>query len=93
MGLWSAFRSRAPEGLRRPSPEAPTFCEFITDYFPSIEANVKDKTASDYRYSIDRHLIPQLGALRLTEITSGVLNQLGDSLKCGGYAAQRSTST
>jgi hypothetical protein len=60
VGLWSAFRSRAAEGLRRPSPEAPTFCEFITDYFPSIEANVKAKTASDYRYGIHRHLIPQL---------------------------------
>ncbi|HXA18963.1 MAG TPA: tyrosine-type recombinase/integrase [Thermoanaerobaculia bacterium] len=86
VGLWSAFRSRAAEGLRRPSPEAPTFCEFITDYFPSIEANVKEKTAIDYRYSIDRHLIPQLGALRLTEITSGVLNRLGASLKASGYA-------
>jgi glycosyltransferase involved in cell wall biosynthesis len=86
VGLWSTFRSRAAEGLRRPSPEAPTFCEFITDYFPSIEANVKEKTAIDYRYSIDRHLIPQLGALRLTEITSGVLNRLGASLKAAGYA-------
>jgi integrase len=86
VGLWSAFRSRTAEGLRRPSPEAPTFCEFITDYFPSIEANVKAKTAIDYRYSIDRHLLPQLGALRLTEITSGVINHLGASLKASGYA-------
>jgi len=86
VGLWSAFRSRAAEGLRRPSPEAPTFCEFITDYFPSIKASVKEKTASDYRYGIDRHLIPQLGALRLTEITSGVLNRLGSSLMAEGYA-------
>jgi integrase len=86
VGLWSVFRSRAAEGLRRPSPEAPTFCEFITDYFPSIEANVKEKTASDYRYGINRHLIPQLGALRLTEITSGVLNRMGASLKAAGYA-------
>ena len=86
VGLWSAFRSRAAEGLCRPSPEAPTFREFITDYFPSIEANVKKKTASDYRYGIDRHLIPQLGALRLTEITSGVLNRLGAILKSAGYA-------
>ncbi len=86
VGLWSAFRSRAAEGLRRPSPEAPTFLEFITDYFQSIEANIKEKTAIDYRYSIDRHLTPLLGALRLTEITSGVLNRLGASLKASGYA-------
>jgi len=84
--LWSAFRSRAAEGLSRPSPEAPTFREFITDYFPSIEASVAKKTARDYRYAIERHLLPQLGALRLTEITSGVLNRLGSRLNAAGYA-------
>jgi hypothetical protein len=84
--LWSAFRSRAAEGIRRQSPEVPTFSEFINDYFSSIEANVARKTATDYRYGIDRHLLPQLGALRLTEITSGVLNHLGANLKATGYA-------
>jgi integrase len=86
VSLWSAFRTRAAEGLRRPSPEAPTFSEFITDYFPSIEANVTKKTATDYRYSINRHLVPQLGALRLSDITSGVLNRLAASLSAAGYA-------
>jgi len=84
--LWSEFRSRAAEGLRRPSPEAPTFREFITDYFPAIAPNLTEKTARDYRYAIDRHLLPQLGALRLDEITSGVLNRLGARLKGAGYA-------
>jgi len=84
--LWSAFRSRAADGLTRPSPEAPTLRDFITDFFPSIEANVAAKTARDYRYAIDRHLLPQLGALRLTDITSGVLNQLSARLKAKGYA-------
>ena len=85
--LWSEFRSRAAEGLRRPSPEAPTFREFIADYFASIEASVSKKTARDYRYAIDRHLLPQLGALRINEVTSGVLNQLGARLKAAGYAS------
>jgi integrase len=84
--LWSAFRSRAAEGIKRPSPEAPTFREFVTDYFPSIEANVSPKTARDYRYAIDRHLLPRLGAFRLTEITSGVVNQFGARLRAAGYA-------
>lgn len=84
--LWSEFRSRAAEGLRRPSPEAPTFREFITDYFPAIEASIAKKTARDYRYAIDRHLLPQLGALPLDEITSGVLNRLGARLSAAGYA-------
>jgi len=84
--LWSEFRSRAAEGLERPSPEAPTFREFITDYFPSIAANLANKTARDYRWAIDRHLLPQLGALRLDEITSGILNRLGARLNAAGYA-------
>lgn len=84
--LWSEFRSRAAEGLRRPSPEAPTFREFITDFFPLIAANLAAKTARDYRWAIDRHLLPPLGALRLDEITSGVLNRLGARLNAAGYA-------
>jgi integrase len=84
--LWSEFRSRAAEGLRRPSPEAPTFREFITDYFAAIETSLAKKTARDYRYAIDRHLLPQLGAFRLSEITSGLLNRLGARLKSAGYA-------
>jgi integrase len=84
--LWSEFRSRAAEGLRRPSPEAPTFREFITDFFPLIAANLAQKTARDYRWAIDRHLMPPLGALRLDEITSGVLNRLGARLNAAGYA-------
>jgi hypothetical protein len=84
--LWSEFRSRAAEGLTRPSPEAPTFREFITDDFPSIAANLATKTARDYRWAIDRHLLPQLGALRLDEITSGILNRPGARLNAAGYA-------
>ena len=84
--LWSEFRSRAAEGLARPSPVPPTFREFITDYFVSIEANVSEKTARDYRYAIDRHLLPRLGALRLDEISSGILNRVSASLTSAGYA-------
>lgn len=84
--LWAEFRSRAADGISRPSPEAPTFREFITDYFPSIKANVSEKTARDYEWAINRHLMPQLGALRLDEITSGVLNRLSARLNAAGYA-------
>jgi integrase len=84
--LWSEFRGRARTGLRRASPEAPTFREFIKDYLPSIEANVSPKTARDYAYAIDRHLMPAFGAMRLTEMSSGALNAFGARLKAGGYA-------
>jgi hypothetical protein len=38
---------------------------------PSIEASLSEKTARDYLWAIERHLLPQLGPLRLDEITSG----------------------
>jgi hypothetical protein len=91
--LWAEFRSRAAEGISQPSPEAPTFREFITDYFPSIEANVSEKTARDYRWAIDRHLLPQLGGLRLDEITLGILNRLSARLSGPATPARRSTTT
>lgn len=83
---WSAFRARVQAGFARPSPEAPTFREFILEYWPSIEANVAAKTARDYRYAIDRHLMPAFGPLRLTEITSGVVNRFSARLKSASYA-------
>lgn len=61
---WSAFRARVQAGFARPSPESPTFREFILEYWPSIEANVAPKSARDYRYAIDR-LMAAFGALRL----------------------------
>ena len=83
---WSAFRTRVRAGLARPSPEAPTFREFIAEYWTSIETNISSKTARDYRYAIDRHLLPAFGALRLTDMTSGVVNRFGARLKADGCA-------
>lgn len=83
---WSAFRARVQAGAVRANPEAPTFREFIAEYWPTIEANVSPKTARDYRYAIDRHLLPAFGGLRLTDMTSGALNRFGARLKAEGYA-------
>jgi len=83
---WTAFRERAQAGLVRASPEAPTFREFINNYWPSIEGNLAPGTARDYRYVIERHLLPAFAAVRLTDMTSGVVNQFGSRLKAAGYA-------
>jgi hypothetical protein len=84
---WSAFRERAQAGLVRANPEAPTFREFINSYWPSIEGTLARVTARDYRYAIERHLLPAFAALRLTDMTSGVVNQFGSRLKAVGYAS------
>jgi hypothetical protein len=75
--LWTEFRARVKAGNGRPSPEAPTFREFIAGYLPLIAANVATKTLRDYRCAIDRHLMPAFGAMRLTDMTSGVVNAFG----------------
>jgi integrase len=84
--LWTLFRQRSHDGVRRASPEAPTFREFVRDYMPLIEANIGQKTARDYRYTIDRHLLHAFGAMRLTDMTSGAVNSFGARLKAQGYA-------
>lgn len=83
---WSTFRERVEAGCLRASPDAPTFREFVNDYWPSIKGNLAPKTARDYRYAIERHLLPSFAALRLTDMTSGVLNRFGARLKAEGFA-------
>jgi len=84
--LWSEFRARVKAGNGRPSPEASTFREFIAGYLPLIAANVSPKTLRDYKYAIDRHLMPTFGAMRLSDMSSGVVNAFGARLKAQGYA-------
>jgi integrase len=84
--LWTEFRARVKAGNGRPSPEAPTFREFIAGYLPLIAANVSPKTLRDYRYAIDRHLMPTFAAMKLTDMSSGVVNAFGARLKAQGYA-------
>ncbi len=84
--LWTEFRARVKAGNGRPSPEAPTFREFIAGYLPLIAANVSPKTLRDYKYAIDRHLMPAFGAMKLTDMSSGVVNAFGARLKAYGYA-------
>src|SRR5205814_8444941 len=67
--LWSEFRARVQAGSGRTSPEAPTFREFIAAYLPLIASNVAAKTIRDYRYVIDRHLMPAFANRRLSEKT------------------------
>ena len=51
--LWSAFRSRAAEGLTRPSPEAPTLRDFITD---------RNSGQSNWAHSLRRASLISMGA-------------------------------
>ena len=73
-----------------------TLTEFIRiwqrDY---VKKELKDTSATGYEYMVDKHIIPEIGHLRLTEVTPLRLNALYDKLlterkdnKSGGYSAR-----
>lgn len=65
---------------------APFFSDYIADYFDDIAAMVSPVTARDYRYAIDKHLLPFFGNRRLNEITTTVVKSFQTKLHRDGYA-------
>lgn len=82
---WMEFRARALKGEERPA-HVLTFREFIAAYMEDIEAQVSEKTAREYRYATDNHLLPEFGPRRLNEITTPVVKAFETKLKKKGYA-------
>jgi len=83
--LWTAFRERVKNGNLRPA-VAPFFSEYIAAYFDDIATQVSRRCARDYRYAIDKHLLPFFGNRRLNEITTTLVKSFETKLKRRGYA-------
>jgi Phage integrase, N-terminal SAM-like domain len=83
--LWTAFRERVKNHNLRP-PTAPFFRNYIAEYFDDIAIQVSAVTARDYRYAIDKHLLPFFGNQRLNEITIALVKAFETKLKRHGYA-------
>jgi Phage integrase, N-terminal SAM-like domain len=83
--LWTAFRERVKNRNLRPA-VAPLFHDYIAEYFDDIAAQVSARSARDYRYAIDKHLLPFFGNRRLNEITTAVVKSFETKLKRRGYA-------
>ena len=83
--LWTEFRERVKNQHARPA-VAPFFSDYIADYFDDIAAMVSAVTARDYRYAIDKHLLPFFGNRRLNEITTTVVKSFQTKLHRSGYA-------
>jgi integrase len=82
--LWTGFRERVKNRNLRPT--APFFRDYITEYFDDIAIQVSAVTARDYRYAIDKHLLPFFGNHRLNEITIALVKAFETKLKRHGYA-------
>jgi integrase len=83
--LWTAFRERVKNRNLRPA-VAPLFHDYIVEYFDDIAAQVSARSARDYRYAIDKHLLPFFGNRRLNEITTSLVKSFETKLKRRGYA-------
>ena len=83
--LWAEFRERVKNRHARPA-VAPFFSDYIADYFEDIAAMVSPVTARDYRYAIEKHLLPNFGARRLNEIATSVVKAFQTKLHRSGYA-------
>jgi hypothetical protein len=63
-----------------------TFREFIAAYMNDIAAQVSAKTATEYRRTATKHLLPIFGSTRLNEITIPAVKAFETKLKRAGYA-------
>ena len=80
--------STTEHGLARGrSREVLTFAAFIERYWERFAARVSARTARNYRYTIETHLIPAFGATRLDRITSAAVQDFAAELKRRSYAA------
>lgn len=99
--LWKQYRQRVKGKSATTSIVPPTFAEFIESNFDTIAAQLKPKTARGYGYLIGidtvvrprgkrkanrPSLLKAFGPMRLTEITSAVINKWSAGLLGDGYA-------
>lgn len=82
---WTEFRARALKGEARPG-HVLTFRGFIAAYMDDIAAQVSVKTATEYRRTATKHLLPVFGSTRLNEITIPAVKAFETKLKRAGYA-------
>jgi integrase len=70
-----------------PKDQAPTLAQFYSTKFDELIApSVAPSTAREYGYVFERHILPALGNLRITSLTTGAVNQFSASLLAAGYS-------
>jgi Phage integrase, N-terminal SAM-like domain len=74
-------------GFPARSREILTLAVFIDRHWEKIAARVSERSARSYRYTIDRHLLPAFGSIRLDRITSAMVQDFAADLRKKEYAA------
>jgi integrase len=69
------------KGVHTPHNRSITIAKAATDWPAYVELEgVEKATLANYRYTVDRHLVPRIGAERLAELTTPRVNALRDEL-------------
>ena len=84
--LFDAFQAKVKGRAKRANVVAPTLREFFEDSFADIRAQVREHTADSYEYTIRVHLLPEFGAVRLSDFTAGMVNRWSARLITEGYS-------
>jgi integrase len=72
---------------RRRGDAVPTFAEFISQYWDKIAGSVSPRTARNYRYTLNAHLLPTFGSTPLDRITSATVQDFVAALRADGLSA------
>jgi integrase len=65
-------------------PSQQPVAQFLTEWLRTIEPTVRPSTFDSYRRNVSLHVIPHIGAVRLTKVDAGVLNGLYAQLLTSG---------
>lgn len=84
--LWADFKAKVKGRAKHAKLVSPTLREFVRECFDDIRAEVRENTAVDYLYAIERHILPEFGDMLLAEITTGKVNRWTARLIGQGYS-------
>ncbi len=70
--------------IQKMSSKYPIFGNVVLKWLSAVRIEIKQSTAYRYEYLIEKHILPVLGELKITDITSSVVNHfLEEKLKNG----------
>jgi integrase len=82
--LAAALKSRT-DGLPTVS-ERQTTASYLRDWLASVESSLRPNTYASYRASLEKHVIPRIGSVRLARLTPGDVQRVYSHCLSGGLS-------
>lgn len=78
---YTEVRNKKNQFIANPIKDVPrskiTFSQLLSDCLLSIEPEMKESTYAKYVFHVSKHIEPELGSLKLSELTSARMDQFG----------------